>query len=172
MSSTSIHVRILTAADTEDFIRLRRLSLTTDPEAFCATPESDPALDPVHVRPRLEVPSLTGHGVVLGAYTGELVGLLGLAPEERAGQQALRLWGYFVVPKMRGKGAGQALLETAVALARKDPDIAWLDLEVRRGSRAAIALYRSVGFEQIASSRQQGSEDRLQFRLSLRPSSA
>jgi len=145
-SAVPVVLRILTADDTDAFIRIRALALRTDPEAFEGRPDSDPSLDPAFVRGRLEAPSLRGKGVVLGAITRQLVGILGLSPEEMESQRQLRLWGFYVVPSMRRQRVGRALLNTALDLVRQTAEFSRLRLRVHASSQAAIALYRSAGF--------------------------
>jgi RimJ/RimL family protein N-acetyltransferase len=50
----------------------------------------------------------------------------------------------------RGQGLGRRLMETAIAFAREAPTLHWLDLRVFRHNRPALALYRSLGFEETA----------------------
>jgi ribosomal-protein-alanine N-acetyltransferase len=52
------------------------------------------------------------------------------------------------VPAMRRRGIGRALVDAAVAYARAS-QIRLLVLEVRRSNRAALLLYRQVGFAAI-----------------------
>lgn len=55
---------------------------------------------------------------------------------------------------VRGRGHGRALLETAIAWAR-DHDLAWIDLGVFAHNERARALYASLGFVEVGTTRDQ-----------------
>jgi ribosomal protein S18 acetylase RimI-like enzyme len=55
----------------------------------------------------------------------------------------------YVVPALRGRGRGRALMEAALALAR-ERGADYMELNVDEGDDAAHALYRSVGFRATA----------------------
>jgi len=54
----------------------------------------------------------------------------------------------------RGQGHGRAMMETAIAWAR-DHGLAWLDLGVFAHNKPARALYASVGFVEVGTTRDQ-----------------
>jgi ribosomal protein S18 acetylase RimI-like enzyme len=81
-----------------------------------------------------------------------------LAGEGSAGLAVLRLrasvWSpgpeahlqeLYVVPSLRGRGIGRALLEATVAAARA-ANASWIDLNTSTDDEAAIRLYESAGF--------------------------
>lgn len=74
---------------------------------------------------------------------GELVGALGMHPTRAKGVLSLGMW---LLPKWRGRGGGQMLMEAA--LEARPPHVHKIELEVFPDNEAAIALYRSLGFEQ------------------------
>jgi ribosomal-protein-alanine N-acetyltransferase len=58
----------------------------------------------------------------------------------------MHLMNLTVAPAHRGQGLGRFLLDLALTLAaRRGGETAWL--EVRDGNAAALALYRTAGFE-------------------------
>lgn len=69
-----------------------------------------------------------------------LVGADLLASMHRAGL------GVGVERAYRGQGWGRKLLEAAIAWARQDPRLDWIDLGVFEGNDRALALYRRLGF--------------------------
>jgi [ribosomal protein S18]-alanine N-acetyltransferase len=73
----------------------------------------------------------------------ELVGSLGLHPSSTAGVLALGMW---ILSEWRGRGGGRMLM--AAALASVPADAHKIELEVFPDNAAAIALYRSFGFEE------------------------
>lgn len=48
-----------------------------------------------------------------------------------------------------GRGLGQRLLEEALAWARRDTSLAWIDLGVFEGNQRALRLYQRLGFEHV-----------------------
>ncbi|RYG94137.1 MAG: GNAT family N-acetyltransferase [Alphaproteobacteria bacterium] len=54
--------------------------------------------------------------------------------------------GLFVDPAHRGKGYGRTLVKEAITLAKSDPSLRRLNLNVVSGQAAARTLYRSTGF--------------------------
>lgn len=145
-----IAVRLLRDSDAEPMARLRRRGYETDPLAFAGTPESDPTCEPDAVRAKLSTQILQSGSVVIGAFSPELVGLLGLVREEPAKfLHKARLWGFYVEPRARAAGVGRALLTEAVKTARGMGCIEQLTLRVCVTCEPAIALYTAFGFERF-----------------------
>ena len=101
------------------------------------------------------VQALTEHSRQLLA-TGEMTGLLaGEGPDGLAlirfrnsvwtGGPEAHLQELYVVPPLRGRGTGRALLEATIALAR-EAGAAGVDLNTGATDTAARALYESAGF--------------------------
>lgn len=88
--------------------------------------------------------SAGGDRAAAGAGRGGLVGYLhlGIAPYGVADL------GMHVAAPMRGRGVGRALLDDAIAWARSEPRVHKIALQVWPHNEAALALYRSSGFEQ------------------------
>ena len=74
---------------------------------------------------------------------GDVVGGLGMHPTSATGVLSLGMW---VLPGRRGQGGGRMLM--AAALRSVPRGVHKLELEVFPDNEAAIALYRSCGFEQ------------------------
>jgi putative acetyltransferase len=74
---------------------------------------------------------------------GRLVGALGLQPTHADGVLSLGVW---VLPEWRGRGGGRLLIDAA--LAARPAAVHKIELEVFPDNAAAIALYRSAGFEE------------------------
>jgi ribosomal protein S18 acetylase RimI-like enzyme len=86
--------------------------------------------------------------VVFGAYTQELVGMLGLSrANQKKAAHKIRLWGMFVLPAFRRQGVGMRLLDTAIRYARSLDGAASVHLSVSESAAAARQLYESAGFE-------------------------
>src|SRR6185436_12445024 len=94
---------------------------------------------------------LTGspENYVLGAWDGEqLVGIGGFVRETAPKRLHIgSIWGVYVTQSLRGRGLGRRLLATMVERARDLPGLEHVLLSVTSENAAALALYRSLGFE-------------------------
>lgn len=57
--------------------------------------------------------------------------------------------GIGVERKFRGQGKGTALLRTVIEWARREPDLAWVDLSVFAHNERAQKLYASLSFQEV-----------------------
>ena len=125
-------------------VALRRESLESQPLAFGASTEDDRGLSLEFVQASLA----DSEQAVFGAFEGDL--LTGMAGVVRASRVKIRhkahIWGMYVSPQARGKGAGRALLEAAIEQARAWPGVEQLHLSVTDAAVAARKLYESAGF--------------------------
>jgi RimJ/RimL family protein N-acetyltransferase len=96
-----------------------------------------PDADPAELEERFVAAIRDGHAVFAAEEHGRIVGCLGLHPSGVDGVLALGMW---LLPEARGRGGGRALMETAMARARKG-DAHKVELEVYP------ALYSAMGFE-------------------------
>ena len=139
-------IRLLRATDAEAMAALRQRGYETDPLAFAGTPDSDPTCNPDAMRAKLATQTRDAGAVVLGAFSPDLVGLLGLAREEPGKfRHKARLWGFYVEPGSRRSGIGRQLLGEAASEARR-LGVEQLTLRVCAACDAAIALYEGFGF--------------------------
>lgn len=88
------------------------------------------------------VPPL-GRTFVAESTAGEVLGMVFL---RKSGADAMEIKRLYVPPAARGTGAGRALVEAALAEAR-DAGAAALRLDTTRNLKAAIGLYKSMGFD-------------------------
>jgi RimJ/RimL family protein N-acetyltransferase len=80
---------------------------------------------------------------------GELVGHLYLAGGTLHSEMHRVSMGMGVVRAHRGRGGGTSLLQSAIAWARHQPGIDWIDLGVFSDNPAAQALYERHGFHAL-----------------------
>jgi len=127
--------------------RLRRQAYETDPFAFAGSPDSDTTVQPEAVRRRLAGCTPGGDSIVVGAFLGRLVGMVGVVREEPAKfRHKARIWGFYVEPGFRGRGIGHRLLSAAAQAARQMTGVEQLTLCVSVLNEAAIHRYGQLGF--------------------------
>ncbi len=138
-------IRLLTPADAEAFIAIRREALTDAPLAFVESPEDDAALSLEFVREALE---RGPESVVFGAFAPALVGMLGVLRERspKAAHKA-HVWGVYVAPSERGHGIGRQLVTTALDHVRGLAGVSQVHLSVAETALAAKRLYERMEFE-------------------------
>jgi ribosomal protein S18 acetylase RimI-like enzyme len=116
-----------------------------EPDAFTSTAEERAQLPMEWWEKRL---GDNDDSLVLGALEdGKLVGAVGMAFEQREKtRHKASVFGMYVAPIARGRGAGRALIHQALAAARQTPGIELVVLTVSDGNQSAIALYERAGF--------------------------
>jgi RimJ/RimL family protein N-acetyltransferase len=129
-------------ATTEDCERIARgMKVVVDEGRWLATEAGIPVED-LEERFRAAV-EWDGQLLLVLEEGSEVIGSLGLHPSSTAGVLALGMW---ILPEWRGRGGGRMLIEAA--LAAVPPGAHKIELEVFPDNAAAIALYRSFGFEE------------------------
>ena len=144
-------LRFLDSSDLTAYRDLRLAALQESPTAFGSSYAEEAKLPLTELADRLNPPNKPDNGV-LGAFVddGQLVGTLGFAREYRVkrAHNAL-IWGMYVSPEFRRQGFGAALVDEAIAHARRLGSLRQIILSVTANNMAAGALYRSRGFERI-----------------------
>jgi RimJ/RimL family protein N-acetyltransferase len=129
-------------ATLEDCAALARgMKIVVDEGRWLATESSSPVED-IEERFRFSVESDEHHPFAL-VEGAEVIGGLGMNPTDAPGVLALGMW---VLPEWRGRGGGRML--AAAAIAARPAEVHKIELEVFVDNEPAIALYRSLGFEQ------------------------
>lgn len=145
---SGVDVRRLVPTDAPAFQALRLAGLQAHPEAFGSSYEEEKDWPLARVREWLTARPESG---VFGAFGHDrLVGVLGLGRQPRPKFAHVGfLWGMYVQADATGRGIGRALVDAALALARSQPGLRHVTLQVSADNRAAIALYQSFGFVEI-----------------------
>ncbi|HUO15433.1 MAG TPA: GNAT family N-acetyltransferase [Verrucomicrobiae bacterium] len=142
-----IEIRQLNGDDAMEWSRLRLEGLQGDPYAFSSSPEEHQTLGMEEIKKRL------GFGrpdsFVIGAFESRL--LVGMAGFQRENGPKRRhkgmVWGVYVTPAKRGQGVGRKLLQEVLGRAAKVGGLEQIMISVTTTQEAAVALYRSLGFE-------------------------
>jgi RimJ/RimL family protein N-acetyltransferase len=147
MTASPITIRQLGPEDAAAYQQLRLEGLRESPTAFGSSYTDEGRRTLAEVADIFKT-SANALSAVFGAMAdGQLVAVVGLActsAEKRAHNATV--WGMYVAPTFRRRGAGQALLHAIIAYARTIPHLRNLKLGVNAANTAAIALYQSHGF--------------------------
>lgn len=146
-NAADVTLRPLTTADRDAYRELRLRALREAPEAFTSSHAEEAATAERWSAERLA--ASPDENVILGAFDagGRLVGTAGIQRRPRAKERHVAtLYGMYVAPEMAGRGAGRALVASAIATARRWPGIRQIVLTVTRGNERARRLYAGAGF--------------------------
>jgi ribosomal protein S18 acetylase RimI-like enzyme len=141
-----MRVSRLTAADAPRYRALMLHAYEAAADAFTSTPEERAEKPESWWVKRIADPDALS--IAFGAFIGdELAGTVTIefAAKPKTRHKA-HLIGMFVSEALRGRGAGRALVEAALAAAASRPGVLVVTLTVTEGNAAAIALYESCGF--------------------------
>ncbi len=138
-------IRRLTGRDAAIFRILRLRALKQHGDAFLMTHAEQAKQSMAETRKRLDA---KGGRATLGAFVdGELAGIVGFYREEREKvRHKTTIWGMYVAPEHRGRGLGRALMQEALRRIRAMRGVEQVQLAVITVNRAAMKLYRSMGF--------------------------
>jgi len=142
-----MELRLLTADDAEAWWNLRVEMLRNDPFAFADSTEEHLATTVETVRERLAAGDPNDNFVVGVFESGKLMGSAGFfrRPNKKESHKG-HVWGVYVSPELRGKGAGKAMMLEIIRRAREMDGIEQITL-VASAKLPAQKLYQAVGFE-------------------------
>ncbi|MBL8523483.1 MAG: GNAT family N-acetyltransferase [Betaproteobacteria bacterium] len=139
-------VRSLSSDNAAEYQALRLRGLLEWPSAFASSHEEEVDTPITAIAARLQPKD---DGAIFGAFMDDrLVGIVGLQREtmQKLAHKAY-IWGMYVAPEARKLGVGKALLQHALDHARDAMQVRQVNLGVNASNDAAIALYKSLGFE-------------------------
>ena len=139
-------IRRLDPSDAAAFQALRLAALRDCPSAFGSSYEEECGTPLATIEARLAPDS--GRNI-FGAFEGTaLGGIVGVGREDgRKMRHKAFIRAMYVLPGLRGKGAGRQLFEHALAFAAAMDGVRQVILSVTADNSAALALYESRGFE-------------------------
>ncbi len=139
-------IRKLLSGDAAAFQSLRLRGLLECPEAFTSShaEEIDTPLEVIAQRLTLKP-----DGAVFGSFLGpDLVGVIGVQREGRIKlSHKAFIWGMYVTAEHRLKGMGRSLVDQALQHAAMSLKAQVVHLGVNTHNAAAVALYKSMGFQ-------------------------
>lgn len=142
-------IRFLDSNDLTAYRDLRLAGLKESPTAFGSSYVEEVELPLTEFAARMRPHANPDNGI-FGAFTEErgLVGILGFAREHRVKRSHIAaLWGMYVSLEFRGQRIGAALVDEAIAHARRLGSVRQIVLSVTANNVVAASLYRSRGFE-------------------------
>jgi ribosomal protein S18 acetylase RimI-like enzyme len=142
-----MELRLLTVDDAEAFWQLRLEMLRNDPESFADSDEEHLKTTIETTRERLNKSEPASNFIVGAFERGKLMGIAGFFRRENNKERHKgHVWGVYVSPELRGKGAGKALMLEIIRRARQIAGIEQITL-VASAKFPAQTLYESVGFK-------------------------
>lgn len=115
--------------------------LITTEEDFKMTEEQEDAF----FRTNLENPRKVS---ILALHEGQLIGVINFHGNDRIRIRHQGEFGMSIAKDWRALGIGRAMLTTLLEWAEQNPEIEKVCLSVFAGNTRAIALYRSLGFQE------------------------
>jgi ribosomal protein S18 acetylase RimI-like enzyme len=137
-------IRLLKKRDAGEYRRLRLEALQKAPSAFGSSYAEEKGMPMSFFIDRLTSKDIW----IFGAFAkGRLVGILGLVRESRLKRSHhATLAGMYVSATFRKQGLGAALVDGAIAHARKLGTLRYIKLSLMGSNEAARSLYLSRGF--------------------------
>jgi ribosomal protein S18 acetylase RimI-like enzyme len=145
--SLIMEIRLLTADDAEAWWHLRLEALRNDPASFADSDEEHlkTTIETAQERLRKSAPA---SNFVVGMFDhGQLIGTAGFFRRKNTKERHKgHIWGVYVRPESRGKGAASALMQEIVRRARDVEGVEQITL-VASANFPAQHLYTAMGFQ-------------------------
>ncbi len=144
---TATTIRQLTEDDAVAYLALRLNLLHVSPDAYGTTHAEMIARPASQTAERLRAQQDPEVGFTIGAFAGELVGMVTILREKGTKRRHRgAVVGMGVAEAARGQGVGRSLLTAAIESARLLDGLEQLILTVALPNEPALRLYRALGF--------------------------
>lgn len=142
-----MNIRLLTVDDAEAFWHLRREALRNDPASFADSAEEHLETTVATAHERLGKSDPASNFIVGMFEDGKLIGTAGFFRRKNIKERHKgHIWGVYVRPESRGKGAGSALMTEILRRARELDGLEQITL-IASANLPAQRLYKALGFE-------------------------
>jgi ribosomal protein S18 acetylase RimI-like enzyme len=140
-------IRLLNEQDAEPWWHLRLLALRDTPNSFADSAEEHESRSIDDTRKFFQ--ALSDENFIVGMFEGgELAGMAGFYRHKHAKfRHKGTVWGVYVRPESRGKGAARAILKEVIRRAGVVPGVEQVLLVVAATQNNARRLYESLGFK-------------------------
>lgn len=136
----------LSPAEWQRYREIRLEALRSEPQAFSTTYANASQQPPEYWQNRLAEAARGEKSWLRFAEAGHrLIGIIGAYRGD--GADSADVISVYVAADWRGKGAGRALMKAILKVLEENPEILTAVLTVNAEQQAAVALYRSLGFE-------------------------
>lgn len=141
--SSIVSIRALCSADADQYRFVRLLALHEQPPAFGSLPADEPNLSELSARL-----TASDDRCFFGAFqVDRLIGIVRISRYPALNEKhRAYLGGLYVLPAFRRNGWGRSLVKQALSWAADTQSIRRVNLTVVTQQKAAIELYRSLGF--------------------------
>jgi RimJ/RimL family protein N-acetyltransferase len=138
-----IEIKFLPEDRWKEARELRLEALKTEPSAFGSSVEEEERLTEAEWRERTK-------NALVALSDGRLVGTITYIFSHRVKTKHVAyIYGFYVGPDYRGQGFGRKLLEAALKNIGENKSIVKVQLQANPKQEAAIALYKSAGFQVV-----------------------
>lgn len=144
-----MNIRLLTAANAENYWDLRLEALKQNPEAFATSYEE--AIKRENPIEQVATNLNTEGSYTFGAFENDvLIGMVTLMKEKHQKlQHRANIVAMYVTPEKQGMGVGKALLKEVIETVKSIDGIEKLNLTVVKTNKKAKGLYAGLGFRQF-----------------------
>ena len=142
-----MEIRLLTEHDAATWWHLRLMALKDEPHSFVESVEEHETRSMEETQKYFR--ALDAENFIVGSFeNGELAGMAGFYRQKHAKfRHKGTIWGVYVRPQSRGKGAARAILKEIIRRAKTIAGLEQVLLVVAGTQDQARGLYESLGFE-------------------------
>ncbi len=142
----------LNAKDWQKYKDIRIEALESEPLAYAKTPKESLAEPDCYWRERLELSeNISGNSKYFVEVDSKIVGMADVVIENKKEKikHIANIYGVYISKPYRGRGYGKKLLKTVLKEIEKRKEIRKVKIGVNPIQKAALTLYKSLGFKEV-----------------------